>query len=69
MDWLKNIRKQKGLTTKEVAKLAGCSQISIYKIEAGERTPSVTVAKAIARVLDFHWTRFYEDLNEQNKAN
>ena len=30
-------------------------------IELGERRPSVEVAKKIASVMGFNWTRFYED--------
>ncbi len=31
------------------------------KIERGEANPSVDVAKRIAAVLGFDWTRFFED--------
>ena len=33
-------------------------------IELGVRRPSVEVAKKIAAVMGFHWTRFYEDEDE-----
>lgn len=40
----------------------------ISKIELGERRPSVEVAKKIAAVLGFDWTRFYEDEDEITKT-
>ena len=64
--WLKNIRTEKNLTQSEIAKMAGVDVTMISKIELGERRPSVEVAKKIAAVLGFNWTRFYED--DQDKA-
>jgi len=59
--WLKNIRTEKNLTQSEIAKMAGVDVTMISKIELGERRPSVEVAKKIAAVLGFDWTRFFED--------
>ena len=59
--WLKDIRAKKGLTQQEVANAANVDVTMISKIELGERRPSVEVAKKIASVLGFPWTRFYED--------
>lgn len=39
----------------------GIAQPSYFNIEAGKRRPSVPVAKKIAAVLGFDWTRFYEE--------
>ena len=44
----------------QVAVAAGLSRCSYTNIETGRRMPSVTVAKAIATVLGFEWTRFFE---------
>jgi putative transcriptional regulator len=59
--WLKDIRAKKELTQQEVANAANVDVTMISKIEVGERRPSVKVAKRIAAVLGFDWTRFYED--------
>lgn len=59
--WLKDIRAKKELTQQEVANAANVDVTMISKIELGERRPSVEVAKKIASVLEFPWTRFYED--------
>lgn len=59
---LKYIRKAKGLTQEKVSNKAAISRNYYTQIELGVRTPSVPVAKAIARVLDFDWRSFYEDL-------
>lgn len=39
----------------------GMSQSGYASIETGARTPSVPMAKRIAAVLGFEWTRFFED--------
>lgn len=38
--WLKQRRKALGLTQKELAQRAGCAEISLRKIEAGDLHPS-----------------------------
>lgn len=57
--WLRNIRN--GESQRLIAKNAGITQQMYSKIERGERTPSVDVAKKVAVVLGFDWTRFYDD--------
>jgi len=59
--WLKDIRAKKELTQQEVANAANVDVTMICKIELGERRPSVEVAKKIASVLGFNWTRFFDD--------
>lgn len=61
MDWLKTVRQEKGLTGAEVAEAAGITQQFYNFIENGRRRPSVDVAKRIAAVLGFEWTRFFEE--------
>ncbi len=61
MDWLKSVRKSKGMTGVEVATATGITQQSYSYIENGRRRPSVDVAKRIAEVLGFEWTRFFEE--------
>lgn len=57
--WLIDIRGKR--TQTEIATLCGISQNFYSCIETGERKPSVEVAKKIASVLGFDWTKFYED--------
>jgi len=66
--WLKDIRAKKKLTQQEVANAANVDVTMISKIELGERRPSVEVAKKIASVLGFHWTRFFEDEDDLTKT-
>lgn len=63
--WLKDLRAKKDLTQQEVANAANVDVTMISKIELGERRPSVEVAKKIAAVLGFKWTRFFEDEGEE----
>ena len=61
--WLIDIRN--GRTQAQIAKAAGITQQMYSFIELGERRPSVEVAKKIAAVMEFPWTRFYEDDGEE----
>ena len=58
---LEPLRKEKGLTQKDVADAAGISQVAYCNIENGKRRPSVAVAKRIAAVLGVDWTEFFEE--------
>ena len=67
--WLRDKRIKKNLTQSDVANMAGIDVTMVSKIELGERRPSVEVAKKIAAVLGFNWTRFYEDdSNDEQSA-
>ena len=57
--WLIDIRN--GRTQAQIAKAAGITQQMYSFIELGERRPSVEVAKKIAAVMGFNWTRFFDD--------
>ena len=59
--WLITIRKEKGITQKDVSERAGIAQPSYCTIENGITNPSVSTAKKIAEALGFDWTRFFED--------
>ena len=60
--WLKELRKEsRDMTQKELAEKVGISRTMITEVENGNANPSVKVAKRIAAVLGFDWTRFYED--------
>lgn len=60
-EWLITKRKKKGLSQKEVARLINATQQMYSYVENGRRTPSTKLAKKIADVLNFSWTKFYED--------
>lgn len=61
-EWLVSIREEKGLKQKFVSEAIGIAQASYCQIEKGITNPTVDNAKKIAKVLDFDWTRFYEDI-------
>ena len=58
-EWLKDLRLEN--SQESIAKKVGISQQHYSLIEKGEREPSVAVAKRIAAVLGFDWTKFYEE--------
>jgi putative transcriptional regulator len=62
--WLFEIRKRKNLTMAEVAAKSNISESYYSLIESGNRDVPVHTAKKIAKVLDFNWTKFYEDDSE-----
>ena len=49
--WLKARRKELDLTQWQLAERIGCSEITVAKIEAGERRPSQQVAELLADIL------------------
>lgn len=59
MKWLAEVRGKR--SQQSVADEIGMSQSGYASIETGARTPSVPMAKRIAAVLGFEWTRFFED--------
>ncbi len=61
--WLKVLRIQKSLSQAQVAAQADISQTHYSNIEAGDRTPSASVAKKIAAILDFsdNWYRLLDE--------
>lgn len=58
--WLVEARKAKNLTQQNVAKNIGVTRQMISAIENCTASPSVLVAKAIGKLLDIEWTRFFE---------
>ena len=57
---MRDIRKERGMTMKQLGDVTGLSESYISMIENMERTPSVSAAKRIAAALGFEWTRFFE---------
>ncbi len=59
--WLKEMRINKGYKTcKDAASVIGISPSHYTSIENGSRKPSIDVAKKIAKIFAFEWTKFYE---------
>lgn len=65
LEWLKEIRRQKNMTTYQVSEMTGISQPHYSMMENGVRGVPVHAAKKIASVLEFDWTRFYEESEEK----
>ena len=57
---LKEIRKQNGLTQKQLAYTVGVNRTTITLIEKGTNKPSVKLAKKLGKVLKVKWTVFFE---------
>lgn len=66
-NWLKELRLNKGLTQQNVADRSAIERSYYTMIEAGNRTPSVQVAKSIALVIGFDWTIFFEGESNETK--
>lgn len=62
--WLVKKRESKGITQAQLAIICGVDVTMISHIENGKRRPSVEVAKKIAEALNFDWTLFYEQPNQ-----
>lgn len=60
-EWLKEKRIQNGLTQEETASLSSISRSYYTHIEKGSKTPTVKVAKQIAKTLAFDWTLIFEN--------
>lgn len=60
-EWLIAERKKTEKSQYQVAEEAGMAQSTYASYETGARNPSVSVAKRIAAVLGFDWTRFFDD--------
>lgn len=70
--WLTELRVKAGLTHQETADRVGIDRSFYTQIESGTRNPSVETAKAIAKVLKFEWTIFFDqqcrELQQKPKA-
>ena len=63
-EWLLEMRKGVGITQEHIATKCSITRQYYSMIEKGERVPSVETAQAIANVLGFKWTRFFESNQE-----
>lgn len=60
-EWLRSKRTKANFSQSKLSRIVKISQNHYSNIESGNRTPSVSIAKRIAEILDFDWTLFYED--------
>ena len=60
-EWLIAFRNAKGLSQEEVSEAIGVSPSTYSSYEVGVRTPKPRIAKKIANIFGFKWTKFYED--------
>lgn len=58
---LREIRINAGMTQDQLAEKVGVIRQTISNIECGISKPSVPTAQAIAQVLEFDWTLFFEE--------
>lgn len=56
---LKETREAAGMTQEQLAEKVGVTRQAIGQYETGINRPSVDVAKAIGKELDFDWTLLY----------
>ena len=59
--WLISFRKKAGLTQQEVSKLCDITQQAYGQYETGQRRPNPENCKKIAKILNFKWTKFYDE--------
>lgn len=59
-DWFAEIRKKENLTQQNIADEVGVTRQMISAIENGDADPSVTTARALGKMLNFSWTRFFD---------
>ncbi|MFA0815990.1 MAG: helix-turn-helix transcriptional regulator [Anaerofustis sp.] len=67
-EWLKTVREKKGFSQLGLANKADIAPSHYNMIETGNRRPSVEVAKRIADVLGFEWTRFFENKESEEEV-
>ncbi len=65
--WLRRIRFDKAYSEAKVAEMAKITQPFYHNVEVGKKNPSVETAKKIASVLDFPWTKFFEDSKKEGE--
>lgn len=58
--WLVERREEKGYSQSSLAKELKITSQAYNYIENNQRNPSVDLAKKIADVLNFSWTKFFE---------
>lgn len=64
--WFKEIRESKGLTQEKIAKQVGVTRQFIGMIENGTANPHPETAKALADLLEFDWTLFFNNFKKNS---
>ena len=64
---LKELRKERGITQKEMAKLLGMNEVSIVRYEKGTILPPVDVFVRMCKILKLNNTQKLELLKELTK--
>lgn len=67
--WLVQMRKAKGFTQDETAKLAGISRSYYAEIEQGRKDASGRAAKLISSALDFDMNLFFANVGRETRHN
>lgn len=62
--WLREVREEKELTQEHLAEKLGITRQHIGMLENGISSPSPKLAKKIASILGFEWTKFFDDDDE-----
>ena len=69
-EWLRTIRKDKGLTMIKLGEMLGCTPNHLSEIEHGKKNPSLNLALEIAYFLEFNVYQFYQgDVEFENDCN
>ena len=64
---IKEIRKSKGLKSKDIAELSGISRSHYSEIENGKKVPNITRMTAIAEALDVNVTDLIKEPGAKNE--
>lgn len=64
---IKRIRKAKGITQEQLAKMLGLSIMSIRRYESGAIEPKIKMVKKIADMLSVNFSEFFYGLNDEEK--
>jgi transcriptional regulator with XRE-family HTH domain len=65
---LRELRRSRGLSLRDLARKSGCSPSFISQVEQGKTSPSLVTAKRICRALDMMVADFLALNNERRKA-
>ena len=63
MNFLEQMRKQKGFTIKELSEKSGISSVEISHIENNKYKPRITTLSKLARALEIDLEELYQNFN------
>lgn len=61
-DKLRKFLKEKGLTQRELSKLAGCTECAVSRFVHGDRLPQIKLFYRIAKALNKPMEDFFDDI-------